>query len=184
MRKNRLLVAIFLVICALVLLPFQATAVALAFEIDSGYKAYPLGYDYRPLPVNGNDSRLNSAVYDGSQPNLRLIEVNRDHESVDVGIDRLPDAPPGNTQGYTAKKSIFKTLKNLRKDDDRLAQGNLKLLSIFDTGEGKLGRQSGINFSSDRLEDEKKEMPETLAMLLLGTGLIGLARIQRKHMKD
>ena len=62
MRKNRLLVAIFLVICALVLLPFQATAVALAFEIDSGYKTYPLGYDYRPLPVNGNDSRFNSAV--------------------------------------------------------------------------------------------------------------------------
>lgn len=184
MRKNGLHIAIIFVVGALMLLTFQATSIAREFKIEGSDQAYPLGFDYSPLPVNDSQFRLRPAVYDNREPALRLTEITHDQESADAGYNRWSTGSTGSANSGVEMKTAFKTLQNLRKEDARLAHGNLNLLSLFDTVEGVPDRQVGVDFLSEQLEDEKQEMPETLAMLLLGTGLIGLARIQRKRMQD
>lgn len=177
-------VAITMIICAFLLMPMQATSVAREFFIEGGDHAHPLGFDYRPLPGDEGHPGLRLVTYNDYQPDGTLNEIIQNRLPIDFGNQHWTARPDENARNRVEMKNAFETLQNLRKDDDRLARGNITLLSLFDTGEGTLGRQVGIDFLSDRLEDENQEMPETLAMLLLGTGLIGLARIQRKRMQD
>ena len=184
MRNFEQHAAIILIICTLLLIPMQATSVARDFVIEGGDHAYPLGFDYRPL--SGDESRpgLRLVTYNDNQPDHTLNEIIQSRLPIDLGNQHWTATSNEITGNRVEMKNAFETLQNMRRDDDRLAHGNISLLSLFDTGEGTLGRQVGIDFLSDRLEDENQEMPETLAMLLLGTGLIGLARIQRKRMQD
>ena len=176
--------AIIVIICSLLLMPMQATSVAREFVIEGGDHAYPLGFDYRPLSGDESPPGLQLVTYNDYKPDGALKEIIHSRLSIELGNQHWTDTPNETTGNRVEMKNAFETLQNMRKDDGRLAHGNISLLSLFDTGEGTLGRQVGIDYLSDRLEDDNQEMPETLAMLLLGTGLIGLARIQRKRMQD
>ena len=177
-------VAIIMLICTFLLMPLQATSIAREFVIEGGDHAYPLGFDYQPLPGNERHPGLRLVTYNDYHPDSSLNGITRNRIPIEYGNQIWTAEPDEIAANRVEMKIAFETLQNMRKEDDRLAQGNITLLSLFDTGEAALGRQAGIDFLSDRLEDENQEMPETLAMLLLGTGLIGLARIQRKRMQD
>ena len=184
MRKYGWKVVITIGVCALLHILFLSISVAREIQLENGHDTYALGFDYSPLPDDNDWTWLNLAVYDRLPSVLPQIDITQDSEPIDNTARRWASVQAADPHRVIETKTAFKTLQNLKKEDDRLVYGNIALMSLFDTGDNALGRQAGVDFLSDRLEDEKQEMPETLAMLLLGTGLIGLARIQRKHMQD
>ena len=184
MPRNKLPVVTLFAVIFLMLVFIQAVPTAQASETGNTDRSYPLGFGYCAQPASSPAGELALLTYD-QQSQMGLPSI----ISAQTPVTAQPAAviPAGRSSAAAAglnMKGAFQSLQTLKREEEHLAHGNVRLSSLLDTGKGGLGSPVRADFMVDPIEDENRKMPEPLAMLLLGTGLIGFARIQRRHFKD
>jgi hypothetical protein len=184
MPHNKLPVVKLFAVAFLMIVYIQAAPAALASEAGNTDRSYPLGFGYCAQPASSaaDDMALLSYVQQsqmGSSSHIFAQTPVTAQPAAVTPAGRLTDAAAG-----VNMKDAFQSLQSLKREEERLAHGNVRLSSLFDSGQNVLGRPVKADFRVDPTQDQSQKLPEPLAMLLLGTGLIGFARIQRRQFKD